>query len=446
VSAHSNRLKLELRRATAPFVAWVVIAVCGLIALGWVLSNQVFERPWQSYVHVRATFQDVKGVLPAKQEVRIAGVRVGLIESEALVNATPVLTLAIDKRYAPIYRNASLRLRPQTALDDMYVELHRGTPSAGVLADNQTLPLDQTVTPVDVSSVLQSFDASTRDRLRYLLAGFGRGVADGGNGLSRAFVEAAPFLTVANRVTEQMAIRRQRLADLVARTGELTNAIGDRDAALTRFIRSTDAVLSTLARGDVPLGPTLSALPATLGSLQRAMASVGQLRTVLDPTLARLEPTAHTLDPALTALVGLSHELRPAARALDPAVTSLVPLATDLSPLSSNLRSTVTTLQPQVPDVDLATRQLGACTTAYRNFFVWTLSLFKLDDARQALGRGEVTLGPPVHTRLGAPPSQVGLSKPQPTDTTINGGLTRKPSCTEQAGLSTIPSANGTGG
>lgn len=443
----SNRVTLEIKRAAVPFVAWIALCVCAALALGWVLTNEVFQAPWKSYTYIRAAFGSVKGVLPGQQEVRLAGVRVGVIESESLVHGIPVLTLAVEQKYGPVYRNAHLELRPQTPLDDMYVSLWRGTSSAGPLPAGAILPLWQTGEPVDAGDVLQAFNASTRTELRNLLVGFGKGMGDGGASLNAAFAQAVPFLDVARQVATEIAVRRGRLAQLVSLTGQLTGAIGERDRQLTGLIRSSDSVLAMLARQDVPFGPMLHALPATLTALQTAFTNVGQARTMLDPALVALRPAAQALDPALSALSTISGELRPAARALDPAVTSLVPLAGSLPPLSRGLASSLGTLRPQVPDFSLVTRQLAVCQRAYRDFFIHTLSLFKLNDNGQALGRGEVTVGPLISTRTGPAPSQVGLSKPQQTSSSpLSLGQKRQPSCTEQAGLSTIPSANLTGG
>ena len=43
------------------------------------------------------------------------------------------MTMDIDKRYAPIYRNATVLLRPRTPLKDMYLALDPGTRSAGAI-------------------------------------------------------------------------------------------------------------------------------------------------------------------------------------------------------------------------------------------------------------------------------------------------------------------------
>ena len=63
----------------------------------------------------------------------IAGVEVGLVGGVELEHGRAVVTMDIDKQYAPIYRDATVLLRPRTPLKDMYLALDPGTRSAGAI-------------------------------------------------------------------------------------------------------------------------------------------------------------------------------------------------------------------------------------------------------------------------------------------------------------------------
>jgi virulence factor Mce-like protein len=391
--ANRDRLKLELQRARGPFLVLAILAVCAVVVSAVLISKQTFQRPWERYTQVRVAFDDVKGVVPGQQEVRIAGVKVGLVKASELVGDRAVLTLAVEEKYAPIYRDATFRLRPKTPLQDMYVELRRGTRRAGVLRAGQIVPAAQTVTPVDVSRVLQTFDGDTRLRLRTLLDGFGRGLDGRGTALEQSFVELAPFLTTAEALAHQLAVRRTRLRRLVSATGGLTSELARHDRDLSRLITTGDATLATLARRDVPLAQTIRELPGTVSSLQRSLTALGGARRELDPALTALRPAAQKLGPALGALDRVSADLRPAAQDLLPAVRALRPLATVLPATAAGLRGTASALRPQLPDVDLALRQLQACETPFARFFSWTLSVLKFRDAYSSYPRGTLTAG-----------------------------------------------------
>src|SRR5258708_36995155 len=98
----------------------------------------------------------------------------------------------MDPKYAPLYNNAIIRVRPETPLDDMYVDIvSRGTPSAGRLGPNAILPAQRTQIPVDVSSVLDVFNADTRARVQASIDAPGQGLGTQGTSFRQAPVGLA---------------------------------------------------------------------------------------------------------------------------------------------------------------------------------------------------------------------------------------------------------------
>ena len=62
--------------------------------------------------------------------------------------------MKITPKYARIYRNATMLLRPKTQLQDITVEVNPGTPAAGKLPSGATLPLSQTAPNVNFDEFL----------------------------------------------------------------------------------------------------------------------------------------------------------------------------------------------------------------------------------------------------------------------------------------------------
>ena len=144
-SGTRDRFKLELRRSAGPGLLYLLLVIGGLATAADIISNLTGTKPWDSYKVYRASFTDVKGVIPGSTSLRIAGVEVGTVTGANLVGGHPVLTLSLQSRYAPLYRNAQVRIRPVTPLEDMYVDItSRGTPNAGVLGGNAVLPTSDT--------------------------------------------------------------------------------------------------------------------------------------------------------------------------------------------------------------------------------------------------------------------------------------------------------------
>ena len=97
--------------------------------------------------------------------------QVGLVGGVKLEDGQAVVTMNIFKQYAPIYRNATVLLRPRTPLKDMYLALDPGTKQAGAVPDGGMLGAGSTTPDVDLDQILASLDADTRNYLLLLLSG-----------------------------------------------------------------------------------------------------------------------------------------------------------------------------------------------------------------------------------------------------------------------------------
>ena len=89
----------------------------------------------RNYYTLKADFQTAQAVTPGQgQAVTIAGAKIGEIASVDLHDGIATVTMKITPKYARIYRNATLLLRPKTQLQDITIEVNPGTPSAGQAA------------------------------------------------------------------------------------------------------------------------------------------------------------------------------------------------------------------------------------------------------------------------------------------------------------------------
>lgn len=409
---NTDRLRLEISRAKVPFMFFIGLVALGALAFGIIFNYQTFQRPWKDYYPVRAAFDDVKGVVPGKQEVRISGIKVGVITKSKLIDGRPVLTLSLEEKYAPVYKDARFTLRPVTPLDDMYVQIERGTPAAGKLTEDTIVPAERTKTPVDVSRVLQTFNDDTQVHLKTLFNQLGRGLEGNGTNLRWAFTQVAPFLDTAKDVSQALTERRAALARLVHNFSELTGELGEHDKQLASLVRNGDAALGELAARDKALSSTIAAIPGTLTSLRGAMNNLRTVQTHLDPALTRLIPVANALPSSMDALREFGNDALPAFRALTPAATKLVPLARDLEPTANSLAEALARLRGQAPSYDKLTRDIEPCLDIIRQFFSNTPSVGKYGNANGAYPRGDIQL---------AVGSAGGVSA---------AGLTKSPSCT----------------
>jgi hypothetical protein len=104
---------------------------------------------------VQAPFANSAAVTPGQgQAVTIAGVQVGQVGGVRLENGRAMVTMNIFRRYAPLYRDATVLLRPRTPLKDMYLALDPGTKRAAAIPDGGMLSAAATSPTVDLDQIL----------------------------------------------------------------------------------------------------------------------------------------------------------------------------------------------------------------------------------------------------------------------------------------------------
>lgn len=392
-SAHAERLLLEIRRSRRSMLFFLVFCLVGAISASVIIKNMTFARPWASYETVRIAADDVKGIAPGKHQVRVSGVRAGVVDSADIVKGEAVLTLRVEKEFAPIYRDARAQIRPVTPLQDLYVNItDRGTPAAGRADEDYVIPAENMVTPVDISRVLDTFQGDAREQLTVLLHEIGRGLDDGGAKLRAAFTEIAPFLQVAGDATQVLAEREKNVRSVVTNFGGLSAALAKRDDELTTLIRRGNTTLGELAANDGQVRRTIAQIPPALRAMRSSFASLRSLTGELDPALRDLRPVADKLEGGLRGLEQLGRDASPALRGLRPALADLRPMARTLVPVARELETASARLRPQAPQLDRMTREVEVCRDMLQNFFHHTLSVFKFEDSLGAFPRAEMTI------------------------------------------------------
>jgi phospholipid/cholesterol/gamma-HCH transport system substrate-binding protein len=133
-------VRRAIRAHRVDFAAIIVLVGLAVLVTGYILKHQPAFHFGQSYYEVKADFTEASAVTSGQgQAVTIAGVPIGQVGGVSVKNGVAVVSMDIDKRYAPIYRNATVLLRPRTPLKDMYLELDPGTRSAGRMPAGGTI-------------------------------------------------------------------------------------------------------------------------------------------------------------------------------------------------------------------------------------------------------------------------------------------------------------------
>ncbi len=336
------------------FLAIIALVAIALAVAGYILYHQPSFTLGQSYYTVRAEFASSAAVTPGQgQAVTIAGVQVGLVGGVQLENGRAVVTMDIFKKYAPIYHDATVLLRPRTPLKDMYLELDPGIRQTGAVANGEMLGAGSTTPDVDLDQILASLDSDTRSYLLLLLSG-GAGAfhnkASSVAALRGTFKRFAPLGRDTRTFATLLAARSNNLRLAIHNLQRVATALGGVDGQLASLIQSSNTNFAAISSQAANLEAGLSLLPGTLVQTNQTLGKVQRFAAQLGPTLTELQPFARALAPALKASRPLFHDttpviqnqLRPFSIAVQPLAQALKPAATQLSkavpPLTSSVK------------------------------------------------------------------------------------------------------------
>src|SRR5687768_2930172 len=240
-----------IRKRAGDFAAIVVLFVIAVGVGGYILSNQrlrfpfVEEKPFQ----LNAAFSTAQAVTPGQgQTVRVAGVRVGDISKVKLRNGQAIITMALDPEYKDlVHTDSSALLRPKTGLKDMFIELDPGSRNAPLAKEHWTMPVNNTLPDVNPDEIYSALDTDTRDYLKLLVNGGGRGLQGRGKDLQEVFARFEPTNRDIARVTTAVETRRENLRRLVNSLQRLNTELASRDDDLAELVSSSAKVFRAFA-------------------------------------------------------------------------------------------------------------------------------------------------------------------------------------------------------
>jgi phospholipid/cholesterol/gamma-HCH transport system substrate-binding protein len=401
-------MRLAIRKHMRDFLAVTFLALLALGIAGYILSNERFYLPkWvpglgTDFYTVDAEFSTAQAVVPGQgQTVNIAGVQVGDIGKVELRNGKAVVEMKIRQKYAPIYRDARLLLRPKSGLKDMYIELTPGTRAAGEVKEGGTVPVSGTKPDVNLDEVLAELDGDTREYLQVLINAGGEAFGTKGYSadLRETFKRFEPTARYASEVTGELSKRRRNVKRVIHNFQLLSTELATKDDQLAALVDSSNANFQAFANQDQNLRAALRLLPDTLETTRETLGKADALAKELGPTTQALRPAARALGPALRdtrpflrdSTPIIRDQLRPFARQARPPVRTLRAAAADLAPTTPRLTRTFKVLNSLLNT--LAYNPPGP-EEGYLFWASWVnhagASIFSTQDAHGAIRRGLV--------------------------------------------------------
>jgi phospholipid/cholesterol/gamma-HCH transport system substrate-binding protein len=324
-----------------------VVAVIGLLAIAtvvgaYILDHQrmrfplIEDKPFQ----VKAEFITAQAVTPGQgQTVRVSGIRVGDIAKTELKDGRAIITMDLDRKYERlVHADASAFLRPKTGLKDMFIELNPGTAGEPVVDEGFTLPISNTLPDVNPDEFLSALDADTRDYLKLLLNGAGKGLKGRGSDLQAVLARFEPTYRDLAAVSTEVAKRRKELKRLINSLARLNTELGSKDDELAQLVDSSANVFRAFADERRNVTATVKELPSALRETEVGLDKVERMARVLGPAADALRPVAGALQRANEATPPFALEAAPIVRKdIRPFVREARPLVRDLGPAVEGL-------------------------------------------------------------------------------------------------------------
>jgi phospholipid/cholesterol/gamma-HCH transport system substrate-binding protein len=342
-----------IREHLRDFLAILGLLIVALLATYIIVQNQRLRIPLleEKPFELKADMTTAQAVTPGQgQTVRVAGVRVGDISSVDYENGHAVVTMAIDRKFLPVYKNATILLRPKTGLKDMFLELDPGTDYDPNSNDDEfqnggTIPVANTAPDTNVDQVLAALDGDTRAYLRLLLVGGGQGLNGRGKDLGKLLGSLGPINRGLARLNTEVAKRKENLATLIHNMNLLWGRVGEDGEGIEQLVSASDQALGAIASQAPDVQRTVALLGPTLRTTRVALTKTDALAEILGPAVSSLRPFARKLKPINDSLGHL-------------AKTTIGPIKQDIRPFVRNAREPVRNLRPAAENLVAATPRL----------------------------------------------------------------------------------------
>ncbi|MEA2386330.1 MAG: phospholipid/cholesterol/gamma-HCH transport system substrate-binding protein [Thermoleophilaceae bacterium] len=400
---------MRIRRHLVELAAVLLLVALAIPISAYILDHQRLRWPWENLTTLEAEFRNAQAVAPGQgQTVTVAGVEVGEIKKVETEDGVAVVTVELEPgEVGPVYRNATMYLRPKTGLNDMTIQLDPGHPDprledGGRLGDGDRLEVAQTTTNVNPDEVLAHLDMDTRRYLAIVANAGGQGLNRRGPDLRALLAASQPTLERSARVGRALADRRTKLRRLVHNLRVLSRAAAAKDGELASLVEASSDVLETVGARESELAAGVERLPGALRSTRVALHEGRALAEELRPAAEELRPLVRELAPAMV-------EVRPLLRDAEPILREdLRPLVREATPLLAELRPSVDDLNESAPPLvrtgkvlNYVANELGHNPPGREEgYLFWTAwfvhnanSILTTEDAHGATWRGLAMVG-----------------------------------------------------
>jgi phospholipid/cholesterol/gamma-HCH transport system substrate-binding protein len=226
-------MKILDKRTTADLTKLLIFIVITTMATA-VLVITIGNLSFSGSKEYKAEFVDATGVVKG-DDVRIAGVKVGVVKSIDIVDRTRAMVTFTVQDDTPLSRATHANIRYRNLVGQRYLSLTQEIGDSGTLPEGATIPVSQTSPALDLTvlfngfkPLFQALSPSDINQLSYEIVQVFQGEGGTLEGL----------LSHTASVTSTLADRDKVIGSLIDNLNEVLDHIGDRDDQLTQLIKT----------------------------------------------------------------------------------------------------------------------------------------------------------------------------------------------------------------
>lgn len=292
---------------------------------------------------------DIKNLRPSG-DVRIAGVKVGRVESQEPEGDRVRVVLALDDDIAPLHEGATVRVGIKSLVGSTYVEIEDGDGPA--IKKGAELPDDRVIPAVDVDEVYETLDPKTRASLSSAVRALGAGTSKRGPEVDQAVTALGAAAEPGRDVLAAVAAQGEDLEALTNEGRTLLTALDTGRGSIADLVTDADRLTTATSAKQEDLRRTVRLLPGLVVSLREGAISLGDLGTSLAPVAEDLRLAAPDLNTALVQLPPTTADLDGLVPDLDATLAKLPATLDEVPAFDTSLRNLVPDAQVALKDVN----------------------------------------------------------------------------------------------
>jgi phospholipid/cholesterol/gamma-HCH transport system substrate-binding protein len=240
---------MKARETAAPLVKFSVFAVVTFLATA-LLAATIVNIRFSASDSYTAIFSDVTS-LETGDDVRVAGVRVGEVESIKIKDRTLAEVTFDVTRDRPLLEGTRAAIRYRNLVGQRYITLTPGPGDGGRMAPGATIPLSRTQPALDLTVLL--------------------------NGFKPLFAALSPkdVNQLASEIIKTLQGEGGTVNSLLAHTASLTSTLADRDKLIGSVIDNLNTTLATFDRRSAGFSQLLDQLQRLVSGLAADREAIG---------------------------------------------------------------------------------------------------------------------------------------------------------------------------